>query len=335
VPLLVGDVIHRAAAEVLAAVRARRAPPAYEALVATARGTLNHVWRNSQPDLIDRFWRWPGVHPAFREVLYRGALRAAEIDQARWVLASCIRHLLAAPVLEDVRRCAASEVWLPEPGPSSFHLPLAPGEREAPVQGPAPSAQPSGDREGDGGALTVWAGLDAAYVHTERGAADGGSASGLPVGTRCWCVVDWKTGAAREAEERLQVATYALWLQAWGRPPTDGVYLGRVVGLRDARERWYVVGPAERAAARAVMAEDTRRLLARMADVDRALPRPKADWALAAERGTCAACRYLALCRDDLRPLRDRAALLRRASVPSGPDAGEDRNAGANPDPGR
>jgi hypothetical protein len=309
-PLAVGIAVHNAARQVLEAVRAGAEPPSYEAQLRSARGTLNHLWRASQPDLLGRFWSMPGVHAALREVVYRGELRAWEIEQARAVLAGCLRHLRSAPVLDDVRGCAASDVWLPEAGP--VHFRLAP-QSFGPGAGPRLAAWTR--------PLTVWAAPDLCYVHQLR-AADA-AAAGLPEGRRYWCVVDWKTGARGcEADERLQLSVYALWLEASGRPSTDDVYLGRIVALRDASERWYVLGPDERAAARHAIAADTERLLGLLAVPSHAFPRPKADWALAVRRGTCATCNYAALCHDDL-ATRDSAVGTSEdgARVPAASDA--------------
>lgn len=289
-PLVLGIAIHNSAASVLAALRLGGELPAYDGLLAAARATLNQVWRSSQPDLIDRFWSWPGVHPALREVVYRGALRPAEIERARWTLTSCLRHLLTAPVWDDLRACSPSEIWVPDGGPVQFRVPAVVTQHPT---------RP----------LLVWAAPDLCYVHGDAPGAwqrvDPAVVEALGVESdselaRAWCVADWKTGSARETEERLQLATYALWLEASGRPSVGGYYLGRVLGLRDASERWYAIGPEDRAVAQAVMAEDTARLLARMADPDRAVPKPRAEWALARDRRTCGSCNFLALCEREL-----------------------------------
>lgn len=305
---LVGTAVHVAARSVLEAVRAGGPLPSADDLLAGARLTLNQAWRTSQADQVDRFWRYPGAYTALREVVYHGRLHPEETERASRRLRACLDALLAAPVLADVAACARDDVWLPE--------------ADLPVRfAPAPD-------------LRAWAAVDLAYRHADaeavRGAlgdaayAGAANASATRGGTApaddaaraaipgtpparlvpdgpTWCVVDWKTGRpASVADEQLQLAGYALCLDAYGRRPTEGVYLGRVVDLLRREDRWYVFDADVLAQARATIAADVARQRARMADPATARPLPKAAWPLASDRRHCAACNFFALCRTEL-----------------------------------
>ncbi len=332
VPLLVGTAVHDAARAVMAAARDGRRPPTYDALLRTARGTLNRAWRDSQPDRIARFWQWPGDHLALHEVVYGGRIPPAAADAARVRLASCLRGLLATPLVRDVAACRDDEVYLAGDGPERVALDLPPGlaldARDLLATGAG--------LVGGGPAITatLWLALDLVYRHHDPGACHGltagdGSAAGRRrPGGSCWCVTDFKTGAAAPAEEALQLAVYALALQAAGLEPTDGVYLGRVVNVRTRAEAWYALGAEDLARARAVVLADVGRQLAlvrrmiapgtarpgsgshagadaggeaaveggRSADA----PFAGAAFALAPDRRRCPTCNFLALCRHEL-----------------------------------
>ena len=271
-PLLVGTAVHAAARRVVEAVVERRAVPPIEELLAGARFTLNQAWRNSQPDLIDRFWRYPAAHNALLEIVYRGALRPAEITRASGRLRDCLDALTDAPVLDDLRACGAADVWLaPDAFPVSFD--------------PAPGQ-------------LAWGAVDFAYRHSPD--AGGTSAPGAPAAPT-WCVADWKTGSSGSPDdESLQLATYGLWLRARGFPDTDGVYLGRIIDLARREDRFYVLDRALLDRARAAIAEDLARLRGLMRDRERVLPRSKAEWHLAADVRGCPRCRFYGLCLTDL-----------------------------------
>lgn len=271
-PLLIGTAVHTAARLLVEAAMRGAARPDFDTLVDGARYTLNHAWRSSQPDLLNRFWRAPAIHPALREVVYRGQLRDAEIEDARWRLRKCLASLCDAPVLDDVAAAAADS------GPEG----VVPGF--------------AGPEHFDVDGSLTWVALDLAYLHQSPAAHD------HLVGGPCWCVADFKTGAGRPEpdDERLQLAVYALWLEARGYPNREGVYLGRIVDLQRAADRWYALGPAELTAARAVVAEDMARQRGLMTDASRGIPQPKAMWALAGNRGACRSCNFLELCREDL-----------------------------------
>ncbi|HEY0971325.1 MAG TPA: hypothetical protein VGE02_10210 [Gemmatimonadales bacterium] len=287
-PLQVGVAVHNAAHELVAAIRGRRRRPDYEDLLVSARYTLNQVWRSSQPDLIERFWSLPGVHPALRELVYGGTLREFEIEEARWRLQRCLANLCDAPVLDDLEEASRDDIRLEFPGPESFTL---------------------------GPGLTVWVALDLAYRHVDPRSHD------RLVDGPTWCVTDFKTGRTiYEDDERLQLAGYGLWLREMGYPATDGAYLGRIIDLVRGCDRWYRLGPEELAAAEAVIVADTARQHALMVDPTRVLPRPMADWALAhPASGACRRCNFLELCLPELSraygPLGRRLSPLRTACV--------------------
>ena len=279
-PLLLGVTVHTAARAVLLAVRDGDALPAYGDLLAGARFTLNHVWLTStrQPD---RFFRWPGVYPALQEVIYRGALREVEVARARWALAMCLEHLLAAPLLDDLRRCRAGDIVVGD-APVAFQ----------PLRG-----------------IDAWAALDAAYLHH-----DPATCGGL-VSAPTWCIVDIKTGAppateasaARDAADHaLQLAVYAMLAsEVLGLPATDGVYLGRLVHLRQQSDTWFRITADDIERARRSAGADIAWLRSRADDAgddgagDGGLP-PKSRFALSRDRRCCTRCPFLALCEDEL-----------------------------------
>jgi hypothetical protein len=279
-PLLVGVAVHNATRAVVTALRDGRPHPEYEVLLAAARLTLNHAWRASQPDLIDRFWRYPGATTALREIVYRGTLRAAEVEVTRARLASCLSNLFDAALLDDLVRTrgklGTASLYIGFDGPEQF--PIVPGH-------------------------DAWAALDLAYRHVDAASCDG------RVRTPCWCVVDVKTGqAADAAEELLQLATYGLWLQANGYPPSDGAYLGRIVDLRLGVDRWYVLDAAALQEARDVAHRDLARLRGLMHEPERAQPLRRRAWALAADRRACRHCNFLELCGEELASVAERTS---------------------------
>lgn len=266
-PTLIGTAVHSAAQTVVAALRDERALPTLEALSAQARWTLNQVWRTSQPGQIHEFWQWPGRFPAYREFVHDGGLDTAAIEQGRIKLASCLRHLLAAPLLNDLRACRAAEIRLSGSGPERVLL--------------------------DGG-ITVWVALDLLYRH-----ADPGGCRHLVSGP-CWCVTDYKTGRPSPGTDRFQLGVYGLALEAQGYPMTDGGYLGRVVYLLSGTETWHFIGRDEMDLARAVIAADVGIQRGFVPEDAGGALQSRDRFALAADRRACATCNYFSLCRSEL-----------------------------------
>lgn len=302
--LLVGVVVHRAARVVLTAIRSGKRPPTYRDLLSGARATMNQVWRGSQPDQIDKFWRWPGAYTALREIVVRGELRDAEVAVARARVRRCLAALLEAPLLEDLRGCGAADVVLPaDDGPVDF----------TPLPG-----------------TTAWGAVDVAYRHhdvsvvhraltaeAQRGDMDLPSWRNGPEerraaraalrrlpGAATWTVADWKTTAQPNPdEERLQLGALAIWLETAGYPNSSGVYLGRIVDLVHRVDRWYVLDEDARDAVRAVITSDVARQRQLMADPELAIPLPRDAWALAVDqRRSCPRCRFRLLCHADKAP---------------------------------
>lgn len=306
--MLVGVVVHNAARAVLAALLAGERAPSYRELLARARFTMNQVWRGSQPDQVDRFWRWPGAYTALREIVVRGELRDVEIAVARARVRGCLAALLDAPLLDDLRGCPRDAVLLPShDGPVDF----------TPVPG-----------------TTAWGAVDVAYRHgdmsvvhralmaeaqrtdldlppwrngPEERRAAAAALRRLPK-TATWTVADWKTAAQpNPSEERLQLGALAIWLETAGYPKSDGVYLGRIVDLVRRVDRWYVLDEGVLDAVRAVITTDVARQKRLMADPERAIPLPRDAWALAFDqRRSCPPCRFRALCHGDTAPERAR-----------------------------
>lgn len=261
IPALVGTAVHDAARQLAAATRDGKPLPSYDALWSAARARLNAAWRRSQADQIPQFWRSPTTAPALHEVVYRGGLEQAEVEGARIKLRSCLRHLVATPVLADLRDCRPSDVHLGGAGPNRVLVELQRGSPEwahdwSPPGVPAELCHPPR------GSLTtptatVWTALDLLYRHVDPGRVRG-EARGRVSGPT-WCVVDWKTGAPNPAEEALQTAVYGLSLEAAGYPMTDGAYLGRVVHLLAGTDTWLAITARELAWARRVIAADAER----------------------------------------------------------------------------
>lgn len=299
-PQLLGEVVHTAARTVFDATVRGVAPPRLDDLLLGARLTLNQVWRASQPDQIDRFWRWPGAHTALREIALRGGLRDSEIAVAGARLRTCLAALVDAPLLEDLAACPREAITLPEAAPVRF--------------APVPNS-------------LAWAVVDLIYRHTNmrdvtdalraeasqsdrdlppwrRGAAErlrAARAARLVPRRPTFCVADLKTGASVDPErEALQLGGYGLWMESAGIPRTDGVYLGRIVDLARQVDRWYVVDDDSLAAARSVIETDLAHQRRLFADPDRAIPLPKSEWALAADRRRCGACRFHPVCEGEL-----------------------------------
>jgi hypothetical protein len=323
VPRLIGTAVHQAARRVVEAVIAGGPPPSYSALLAAARFSLNQAWTNSQPAEVDRFWRYPTTYVVLRELALRGELHDFEIEVARMRLRRALSALVNAPVLRDLRVTAArdaDDVFLPPAGaplPFTTHLPATDGD------------------VGAVGEATAWAAVDVAYLHRDLAsvaealvAQTGGDLASLPPWRRgpaeqvalaaararlpqrpVWCVTDFKTGAHGDSEaERLQLGTYALWLESAGYPATDGIYLGRIVDLSRAEDRWYVLDRAVRDGARDVMAADLARQGALMmpppagASGASATPRPMAAWRQAGNRTRCLRCSFAVLCAREWEP---------------------------------
>jgi hypothetical protein len=283
VPLLIGTVVHAAARRAVVAVRRGDALPSHDRLLADARFTMNQIWRGSQRDLIDRFWRWPGSHPALLEIVYRGTLRELELVRAREKLDRCVTHLVGCTLWDDLRR-AGDDVYIDEGIPVASAV----------------------------GHNAVWAALDLAYQHRATETCD------QLVGSATWCVADFKTTSTPDPDaERLQLGVYAGVLASRGMRPTAGLYLGRIVDLARGEDRWYRLDAAALADARRVIGEDVERQRRLLGDlplpVSPFAPIPgilarKDHFALAADRGFCRSCAFFALCRAELRPLRERIA---------------------------
>lgn len=253
-PLLIGTVVHNAARQLIVATRDGAPLPTLDELLDGARATLNHVWVTSER-LLDRFWRLPAVYPAFREVVNRGSLAEYEIERARRRLARTMANLYAAPVFADLARCGPREVTLTEAIADEFLLTAAsePDERLS--------------RDEAANDVRVLVALDLAYVHHDPETAGG------PIARPTWTVADFKTGArgqagARDdvrerlqvADERLQLAGYALGLRARGVPMQDGAYLGRVIHLDDGTQTFHRLTERDLAWAMETIDGDARRL---------------------------------------------------------------------------
>lgn len=267
-PTLIGTVVHSAAQALTAAVRDERALPTFEILSAQARWTLNQVWRTSQPARIHEFWQWPARYPAYREMVVNRGLSPSDVEQGRIKLASCLRHLLAAPLLDDLRACGAAQIRLSGSGPERVLL--------------------------DGG-ITVWVALDLLYRHE-----DPGGCQRLVTGP-CWCVTDYKTGRPSPGSDWLQLAVYALALEAQGYPMTDDGYLGRVIYLLSGTETWHFIGRDDMERARDVIAAGVRTQRGFFPDSPGGALQPKTQFGLAEDRRACDTCNYFALCREELR----------------------------------
>ena len=297
VPLLVGTVVHNAAQRVAKAVIAGDAPPSFAELLAGARYALNQAWTNSQPSHIDGWWEHPTHYLALQEVVDRGHLEPWEIARARIRLGRCLEALLNAPLLDDLRAAGPGATWLPPAGPTSF----------SPLLG-----------------VAAWGAVDAAYRHSDLvavyealAAQDGpeGGSTGLTAvdaefrlrdlpADPTWTISDFKTASRPDPDgEALQLGAYALWLESTDRPATGGAYLGRIVDLVAREDRWILLDAGLLERTRTVIADDVAHLRGLMLDPKRAIPRPKADWKLAANQRRCGSCRFHRLCtpeRDDV-----------------------------------
>lgn len=316
-PVLVGTVLHTALRQVVIAVVDDRHRPDAGRLLDGARFTLNHVWRNSQPDKVQKAWDNPAIYPALLEVLYHGSIPRREIGLVRVALRERVRHLVAAPLLSDLAAAAKREVFVGDAFPVSF-------AEEAP-----------------GGPVAVWVSPDLIYGHrtyasphslgrwrrdpawvittlSGTGREDDGRllAPGLePTGPANGPVRGLQggkgaakasggslaapLGAGEAAEyplERLRLAVAARWLAARDVPQARGGYLGRVVDLAAGTERWYRLGATEMAASVDTIRDDVARLRAFFAGGDPARPLPKEAWPKTSNPRACAACCFRMLC---------------------------------------
>lgn len=278
-PTVIGIAVHQAFRALVVAIRDGEPAPSQAALLAGARHVLNHAWRSSQPDAIHRFWSYPAAHPALHEIVYRGALRPEDIEHARAKLAACLRHAVVAPVLTDLAQCASTEIVVSGASPERVLVDV--------------------DR-------IAWLALDLAYRHI-----DPATCRHLVSGP-CWCVTDVKTGRPAPADEHLQLSAYALWLEAQGYPPTDDIYLGRIVHLLSGTDTWYTITAEDRAHVRRVIAADTaleRAWFGALESGEGRQPgagrqsgaaRRPTTVPSARDRRRCPSCNFFALCRDDL-----------------------------------
>ncbi len=271
VPTLIGTAVHNAARDIVSALRDRRALPVYETLLRDARTTLNKVWRWSQPNEIDRFWQWPTTYHAFHEIVYRGQLEQSDIEHARIKVASCLRHLVASPLLDDVRECLPERVRLGGSGPDRVSL-------------------------GDG--VIAWMAPDLLYHHSDPSTAGGECRNA--VGGPCWCITDYKSGKPSLVDDTLQLAGYALAVEAQGYPMTDGIYFGRIIYLLSGTERWITITLEDMAKAQAVVRADIETQRGFYTDLARGLLQPPSSFSLAADTQACVRCNFLELCRDEL-----------------------------------
>lgn len=284
-PLLLGNAIHQAARTLLLALRDGTEPPSVDLARETARAMLNQVWFTSTRQQ-DRFWAMPGVFTAFREVVYRGALSDVEVNRARERLRTCLATLYAAPVLADVGTALASAVS--GIGGPTLHV---------------SNGLPASFTIADG--TTVWADLDLGY-RTWHQQPHGFNVPTTPI----WCIADFKTGAPA-ADELLQLATYGLYSRDVLRiPMTDGTYLGRVVDLARAQDRWLRITEDLVDGVPAIIAKDVGRMQALRAAADCEPKRRASAYALASDRRSCGRCNYLLLCQDELRRLRSRVGQM-------------------------
>jgi hypothetical protein len=265
-PLLTGTAIHAAARHLLIARRDGTTPPTPAEAIAAARLALRQVWLTSMR-YPDRFWSMPGAYTALLEVIYRGALTDRETAVARERIDACIEALYTMPLLEDLAGAEPAEIRISDGTPDWFTT-------------------------GAGG--VIWVEVDLAYRH--RGETPVGTfPGGVPV------VADFKTGAPRPEEERIQLAACALYLRdVLGWVPADGVFLGRLIYLGLSRERWVVIGADELRAFEGLVAEDLVRMERMFVDPTQGLARAAKGYALASNRSSCARCAFQELCRPEI-----------------------------------
>lgn len=283
-PLLLGTAVHQAGRALLLAARDETEPPSLDAATEAARTLLNQVWFTSVRQQ-NRFWEMPGVYTALHEVIYRGALSDGEISRTRERLQTCLRHLYAAPVLADVR--AALACWPKASSTPALHI---------------GSGLPVSFVIADG--TTVWVDLDLGYPHL----APIPEASVEAPGGATWCIGDFKTGSP-SAEEPLQLAVYGLYSRdVLHIPMTDGAYLGRIVDLARAEDRWIRITDDLIDGVPEIIAEDMARMRALRAAAVLEPEHSASAYALAQDRRSCARCNYRQLCAPELAAIRDRIA---------------------------
>jgi hypothetical protein len=117
-----------------------------------------------------------------------------------------------------------------------------------------------------------------------------------------WVIIDWKTGAMRDAGD--QLAIYGLFLrEGLGLPARDGGYGGHVVHLgTDGGDVAVALtsDALDRAAERVRDGVATMRAL--LADADRNIALDRARFALTSNRQKCRRCNFFELCEPELPP---------------------------------
>jgi CRISPR/Cas system-associated exonuclease Cas4 (RecB family) len=117
-----------------------------------------------------------------------------------------------------------------------------------------------------------------------------------------WVVLDWKSGAADDAEA--QLALYALYLRdGLGLPARGGGYRGLVVHLETGRTQAVDITPDDLELARARVADGVHRMHAFLADVEANAAHPAHAFALAPDQRACRFCNYRELCAPELAQL--------------------------------
>ncbi len=333
-PLLIGQVVHNAAYALGVALRDGREPPPEAEALAGARRALNQVWWISTHDQ-DRFWRWPGTYTALREVVYRGRLQPTEIARARERLERCIAGLYGMPLLDALAAALAAD------GPDAVRIgPAVPDLFRAAALPGAPLVWVASDltyRHHDVAGLARMTGLAfegpvwciteyktgnpapederlqlAAYALQAR------DVFALPMTSARPVAHPPAPGDPAGLAGRPNAGGPAHAAAPGGGPPagwsSDGArpaYVGRVVYLARESEAWTAITDADIDALGAVVTTDVARMRAMLSAPERGLAWPVQAYALAADRRACGRCGFLELCRDELRPLRDRIASLR------------------------
>jgi hypothetical protein len=115
-----------------------------------------------------------------------------------------------------------------------------------------------------------------------------------------WTVVDWKSGATTGLRE--QLALYALYVRDHLRLPlADGRVRCRVVKLGEGSELGYWVTPEDMAAAESRIRAGVERMRSLLADPVANVPLPREHFRLAENRAACESCRFLEMCRVELK----------------------------------
>jgi hypothetical protein len=106
-----GNEVHRCAREMVAAVKAGRALPTCEELVAQVRPALEQLCARSRGE----FLRRPKYNPVPQDVFYRGKLKPDSQDHILEKMERCLGTLCTSPLWEELRRCEPQHVLIPDP----------------------------------------------------------------------------------------------------------------------------------------------------------------------------------------------------------------------------